>query len=71
MNINQNTSPTDDIYLPYSFEEQDGERVVKMFCDPPQIMTASELSQWMKEIRNDSPLLHSQLVHIYVLLRKS
>lgn len=71
MKSDQTTSPTDDIYLPYSFLERDGERVVKMFCDPPQIMTSSELSAWMRELRNEHPLLYSQVVPIYVALRKS
>lgn len=59
------------LYLPYSFHEQDGQKVVKMFCDPPQIMTASELSQWMKELRDTNPPLYAEVVPIYIKLRKT
>lgn len=59
-----------DFYLPYSFLIQNEQKVVKMFCDPPQIMTASELYQWMKEVRDSYPPLYEILVKIYFQLRK-
>lgn len=60
----------DDLYLPYSFIYIDGQKSVKI-SDPPQIMTASELFQWMKEVRDEDSDLYHELVKIYFKLRKS
>jgi hypothetical protein len=55
--------------LKYKILEQPGKRLV-YFPHIPQTLDASELSQWMKETRDDNPDLYSQLVHVYILLTK-
>lgn len=39
--------------------------------DPPQYLNESELSQWMRDTRDDNPDLYAELVSAFVQLRKA
>ena len=55
--------------IKYKIVQKDCQRFVYLF-DPPQYLDAIDMSQWLRETRDDDPDLYAQLVHAYVLLTK-
>ena len=55
--------------LQYKIVQKDCQQFVYL-PHVPQYLDEADMSQWLRETRDDDPDLYAQLVHAYVLLTK-